>query len=95
MSDVINSRTNPYRIGKTKKKSYLMRGIARFLKENGPKTARECHEQATFKNGKPVKKHGNINTVANVMSRRKDFFIFEHNRHGHKWMIREDSELLD
>ena len=90
----MNSRTDKYRIGKTKKNSYVMRAVARFLKDNGPKTARECFEQATYKNGKAVRKFSNVATVANVMSRRKDFYVVERNRHGHKWMVREDSELL-
>lgn len=90
----MNSLTDKYRIGKTKKNSYVMRAVARFLKDNGPKTSRECFEQATYKNGKPVRKFSNVATVANVMSRRKDFYVVERNRYGHKWMVREDSELL-
>ena len=93
-SNSINTRKDPLRIGKTKKKSYVMMGVARYLRDNGPSMARQCFEGGKLMNGNPISYAASVGTIANVMKQRSDFYIHTHQRNGHLWMVRLDSELL-
>jgi len=85
------------RIGKSKRKSYLMGACARYLLTHGPSTSSHIYHNAKLRNGRLVRnKYGSTQTIANAMQKRSDFYVAgkSDRKSVNLWMVKEDSELL-